>query len=176
MEFDWNTYIPADRAVLCFLRRNAPGTGKPEVLLIEKLRGLGAGKINGPGGKLETGETPAETAIRETSEEVGLVPENPQMSGTLRFAFADGYHLEVYVFQATAWSGTLITTPEAIPFWVREEDIPYPDMWADDQLWLPRVLTGQTVDAWMTFDGDTMTTWDLSFSDGSRLIGTDSQS
>ena len=171
MEFDWDTYLPADRAVLCFLRRLDSESGEPEVLLIEKLRGLGAGKINGPGGKLETGETPAETAIRETGEEVGLIPENPQARGTLRFVFADGYHLEVYVFEATVWSGTMVRTPEAIPFWVKEAEIPYSRMWADDQLWLPRVLAGQTVDAWMTFDGDTMTSWDLSFSDGKRLTG-----
>jgi 8-oxo-dGTP diphosphatase len=172
MEFDWDTYAPADHAVLCFLRRVAPETREPEVLLIRKLRGLGAGKINGPGGKLEAGETPVDTAIRETSEEVGLTPENPEIRGTLRFAFADGYHLGVDIFQATRWSGTMVSTPEAIPFWVPEDKIPYSDMWADDRVWLPRVLSGLTVDAWMTFDGDVMTSWDLEFSDGSRLIGT----
>ena len=39
-----------------------------QVLLIRKKRGLGAGKINGPGGKLDPGETFAQTAVREVQE------------------------------------------------------------------------------------------------------------
>ena len=171
MRFDWTQYTPTDRAVLCFLQHTTQKSGGRTVLLIEKLRGLGAGKINGPGGKLEANETPYQAAVRETTEEVGLTPQNPIMRGTLRFVFADGYHLEVSVFTATEWSGTMISTPEAIPFWVKEAEIPYRDMWADDRLWLPRVLTGQTVDAWMTFDDDTMTSWNVVFSDGSRING-----
>jgi hypothetical protein len=29
-------------------------------------------------------------------------------------------------------------------------------MWADDILWLPRVLAGETVSGYFLFDGDTM--------------------
>ena len=36
--------------------------------------GLGAGKINAPGGKLEAGETALAAAIRETQEEIGVTP------------------------------------------------------------------------------------------------------
>ena len=35
-------------------------------MLIRKKRGHGAGKINGPGGKLHPGETPVVCAVRET--------------------------------------------------------------------------------------------------------------
>ena len=41
-----------------------------KVLLIRKKRGLGAGKINGPGGKLEPGETPRQCVMREVREEL----------------------------------------------------------------------------------------------------------
>ena len=53
---DWT---PNMRANLVFLTRGE------EVLLIHKKTGLGAGKINGPGGKLEPGESPLDAARRE---------------------------------------------------------------------------------------------------------------
>ena len=54
MTTDWSTWQPHERANLCFVVRGE------EVLLIHKKRGLGAGKINGPGGRIEPGETAAE--------------------------------------------------------------------------------------------------------------------
>jgi 8-oxo-dGTP diphosphatase len=36
------------------------------------------------------------------------------------------------------------------------DEIPYAEMWADDILWLPRVLAGETVSGYFLFDGDTM--------------------
>lgn len=166
MDYDWTTYTPDDRAVLCFLRRDPD-----DVLLIRKKRGLGAGKINAPGGKLEDGETPQHTAIRETEEEVGLRPEDPAHHGTLRFAFTDGYRLEVSVFVAYTWSGVLTETDEAVPFWVTEEKIPFHEMWEDDAFWLPEILGGSSVEAEMLFDEDRMLTWDIRFSDGRRCTG-----
>ncbi len=35
-----------------------------------------------PGGRAETGETPAETAVREFHEETGILPKNPQLFET----------------------------------------------------------------------------------------------
>ena len=43
-----------------------------QILLIDKKRGLGHGKVNGPGGRLEPGESAYQAAVRETREEVGL--------------------------------------------------------------------------------------------------------
>lgn len=143
----WNPY---DLAVLCFIRVDG------KILLIHKLRGLGIGKINGPGGKCEPGELPEQTAIRETQEEVGLTPLSLKESGTLRFHFADGYQLEGRVFLAESYSGTPVKTEEADPFWCDETHIPYDKMWEDDILWLPLVLSGSYVEANFCFDGDRM--------------------
>lgn len=56
-----------------------------EVLLTRRsmeLRNHG-GEISFPGGRLDPGETPAETALREASEEVGLDPSSPTIVGEL---------------------------------------------------------------------------------------------
>ena len=59
-DVDWARWAPRDTATLLFVVRasSAQGAhGEREVLLIRKKRGLGAGKINGPGGRLEPDET-----------------------------------------------------------------------------------------------------------------------
>ena len=56
-EIDWQSWRPQIRATLVFVVNNG------QVLLIRKKRGLGAGKINGPGGKIDPGETILQAAM-----------------------------------------------------------------------------------------------------------------
>ena len=48
-----------------------------QVLMAMKKRGYGVGKLCGPGGKLQDGETPLQAAIRETEEEIGCYTTAP---------------------------------------------------------------------------------------------------
>lgn len=148
--FDWSRFHPTERAVIAFALRDG------QILLIHKQRGLGAGKINGPGGRIEPGESARDAAIRETREEVGIDLADPTERATLHFAFRDGYLLTVYVFLARAFSGEPVETEEAIPFWVALDAVPYDRMWADDEHWLPLVLDGAYVEGRFEFDGDSM--------------------
>ena len=84
---DWNKWNPKERGTLCFVLREG------QILLIEKKRGLEAGKVNGPGGRIEPGETPEQAAIRETQEEIGITPLRIGWAGELHFQFRDGYSL-----------------------------------------------------------------------------------
>lgn len=149
-DIPWAHWQAVDTATLTFVvQRN-------EVLLIRKKRGLGAGKINGPGGRLEKGETLLECAVREVEEELCITPLNPESRGELRFQFLDGYSIHVHVFTADGYRGRTQETDEAIPLWTPLRSIPYDEMWADDLLWLPKVLAGQTVCGHFLFDGDRM--------------------
>lgn len=147
---DWSSWVPRDSAVLCFIVCDSG------VLLIEKLRGLGAGKVNAPGGRIEPGETPLEAAVREVQEEVAVTPQQLSKIGHLKFAFTDGYDLECWVFRAESFVGVPTAGPEAIPFWSPITDIPYHRMWADDQDWLPHLLTHTPFQGEYLFDGDQM--------------------
>ncbi len=126
------------------------------MLLIHKKRGLGAGKINAPGGKIEPNESALEAAIRETIEEVHVVPLAPEKAGELLFQFLDGYSLHCTVFLARDCEGDGVETPEAIPFWCGLDEIPYAKMWADDEHWLPLLLAGEKFRGYFTFDGETL--------------------
>lgn len=147
---DWKNWVPRERANLCFIVKDG------RVLLIRKKRGLGAGKVNGPGGKIEPGETMLESAIREVQEEVGVTPLDIFERGMLHFEFKDGYSLECAVFVAHDLAGEPVETVEAAPFWVPLDSVPYEEMWADDRHWLPEMLVGARFEAWFEFDGDRM--------------------
>ena len=126
------------------------------VLLIRKKRGLGAGYYNGVGGKVENGEDVISAAIRECKEEVGIEPRDLEWMGLLEFwNYEDGkvesVHF-VHVFLAHDFNGTPRESEEAEPIWFGINEVPYSNMWSDDALWLPKVLSGKKVYARFDFD------------------------
>ena len=149
-DIDWASWTPTERATLLFVLRDG------QILLIHKKTGLGAGKINGPGGRIDPGESAQEGAIREVQEELCITPTGVRGAGELFFQFVDGYSLHGSVFQATGFDGVLCETHEAAPLWTPVESIPYARMWADDELWLPLLLKGRGFRGFFVFDGDTM--------------------
>jgi 8-oxo-dGTP diphosphatase len=146
----WERWVPTERATLLFVLRDG------HVLLIHKKTGLGAGKINGPGGRIEDGETPAQGAVREVQEELCATPTGVRPCGELFFQFVDGYSLHGYVFTASGITGEVCETREAAPLWTPLAAVPFDRMWADDRLWFPLMLQGKSFRGWFIFDGDTM--------------------
>lgn len=143
-------------ATLCYI------LVKGQLLLIHKKRGIGAGMINGPGGKVDPGETPLDAAIRETQEEVGVTPVDPQLRGNLLFHFADGLVLRCLVYLALGYEGTPHETAEAIPEWFPVGALPYERMWADDREWLPLLLAGEHFSGTVGVDGEQVTQQSIS--------------
>ncbi len=149
-DIDWVSWRAKDPATLVFVVKDR------SILLIRKKRGLGAGKINAPGGRLEPGETPLEAAIRETREEVCITPLDLSYAGVNLFQFVDGYSIHVHVFKASDFEGDPKETDEATPLWASVDEIPYEEMWEDDRLWIPLVLEGVPFSGRYVFDGDRM--------------------
>lgn len=147
---DWATWRPVWRATLLFLFRGE------EVLLIHKKTGFGQGKINGPGGRIEPGETPWDAAVREVREEVCVEPASVSACGELYFQFLDGFSIQGYVFRSEDFAGEPAETVEARPFWQSIHDMPYDRMWEDDRVWFPRVVDRRSFRARFLFDGETM--------------------
>ena len=127
-----------------------------QILLIEKKRGLGAGKINGPGGKIEPGETPLEAVIRETQEELVVTPVRPRKLGELRFSMSICPDILCHVYRADDVLGTPTETDEAVPLWTKLDDIPYDRMWEDDQHWLPLVIAERSFLGSFVFEDEQM--------------------
>lgn len=129
---------------------------KGRILLIEKKRGLGAGKINGPGGKIEPGETPLEAVIRETQEELIITPHTPRKLGELWFSMSDWPDILCHIYRADGFTGTPTETDEATPVWTPLDEIPYHRMWEDDRHWLPLVIAETTFLGRFVFEGERM--------------------
>ena len=149
-DIDWRVWKPTERAVLSFIQEGE------RLLLIHKKKGLGAGKINAPGGRIDPGETPRQAVIRETVEEVRMEPTNPEKRGEIFFQFKDGYKLHGEIFFSTEYSGVPTETDEAGPFWCDIDSIPYDEMWEDDRYWLPLALDGTPFKAYFIFNNDRM--------------------
>ena len=117
------------------------------ILLIRKKRGMGSGKWNAPGGKLEPGESALAAAARETQEETGITPVGAVYVGLLEFRFAEGstcWDNLCRVFRADSFKGALVPEhEECAPEWVQLDSIPYDGMWEDDRSWLPCLLAGR---------------------------------
>ena len=149
-EIDWQSWQPVDKGTILFVIID------DEILLIHKKRGLGAGKINGPGGRLDDGETPFECAVREVEEELRISPSGVDEVGELQFQFVDGYSIHVWVFRASGFAGTPEETDEADPLWASIDEIPYDRMWPDDRIWLPLLLEKRPFLGRFVFDDDSM--------------------
>lgn len=151
----WDRWTPGVHATLLFVVRDG------RMLLIRKKRGLGAGKINGPGGKVDPGESARDAAVREVEEELGVTPIGVEERGELSFQFVDGLAMHVRVFTASGCRGEPRETEEAIPLWTPLDRIPYDEMWADDRIWMPVMLAGRRFAFRALFDGDAMLGWEM---------------
>ncbi len=134
-------WVPDQIGTLVFLMHG------DEVLLIDKKTGYGAGRTNGPGGKLEPGETPRQCAERELHEEVCMRAQALTLTATIRFVELDGPQWFGYVFCGHTFDGTPTETVEARPRWHPINALPIDNMWPDDAFWLPRVLAGEFLHA-----------------------------
>lgn len=144
---------------LIFPRRQ--GENGTEILLAMKKRGFGSDRWNGAGGKIEPGETVEQALVRETVEEINVVPRSWEKVAVHDFVMDtdtnEPWHMHVHAFMCDEWDGEPEESEEMAPRWFSVHDIPYADMWQDDMYWLPAVLLGKKLECRFTFDQhDTM--------------------
>lgn len=129
-----------------------------KILLSQKKRGFGAGILNGVGGKIEKGETPVQSLVREAKEEIGITVKNPQDMGMLVFdEIVKGKRqlVEMYLFYAEDYDGEIIESDEVgNSKWFDINEIPYDKMFEDDEYWLHLVLSGKRVKGTFVYDDD----------------------
>ena len=151
-------------ASLVLLLKNHPVA---EVLLGYKKIGFGQGKYTGFGGKVEPGETVAEAALRELTEETSVTvnPTNLKFTAILEFYFPHklAWSQRVFVYTARHWDGIPAESNEMIPHWFAVDQIPYAQMWDDGHYWLPFVLSGEKFQARFTFNADNATVKNVHF-------------
>lgn len=121
---------------------------RDKLLLKEATRGVSKGKWNGPGGKIDKGETPLDCIVREAYEETGITMVKPFYHGRLFFYMNGKRSLTFlgYLFSTRKFKGKLRSTEEGKVKWVKIKDIPYEKMWDDDKYWIELMLHGKKFD------------------------------
>lgn len=132
---------------LCLIRKD------DQILLGMKKRGFGAGRWNGFGGKVLEHESIEDAMRRETMEECGVDVTDATKSGVLEFTFRGNPDvLEVHIFATTTFTEEPRETEEMKPQWFHKDEIPFKEMWLDDQHWFPLFLAGKKFTGKFLFD------------------------
>jgi len=131
---------------LCLIRQ-------PERMLLGmKKRGFGAGKWNGFGGKVESGETIAQAAARELEEEAGVRAEM-ELAGILELETeGEPVVVRMHIFRAERCEGEPTESEEMRPRWFPVGELPFGEMWPDDPYWMPLFLAGKKFQGRFRFD------------------------
>lgn len=154
----------------------ATESSRQRILQGLKHRGFGKGLYNSFGGKLEPRESRVQCACRELKEETGIaVPEDHMaqcLVGVMHFTFDDEetemvvrvYHVDVDTCgkeEVGATTKSVLVDTNAIcgceeitPTWIENWfDIPLANMFADDSLWLTRLILAYSEGKQVNIDG-----------------------
>lgn len=128
-----------------------------KIYLSRKKHGLGAGFINGFGGKTEEGESIDSTAVREIREEAGIevVEGDLEKAGIVDF-YRDGqYTFECHVYTFSKWNGEFVETEEMEKALAYDLDSPpFGQMFPADRKWIPLICEGKKIRAKCYFNQD----------------------
>lgn len=140
---------------LVFVKQNS------NILLGLKKRGLGVGKWNGFGGKVENNESLLEAALRELKEESFLTAKTLKQIGVLVYEVSHRSRVDiVHVFTTNDFTGTPAESDEMSPKWFEVKNIPFENMWPDSKLWYPYILNDKYFVAHVIYKNDNDITHD----------------
>lgn len=143
------TDLPRKVMTLCIVRQGS------RVLLGMKKTGLGAGRWNGFGGKLEQGETIADSVVREVKEEADIDITDAREVGMCEFySPVRPFIVEMHIFGASNFTGTPTESDEMRPQWFEVDALPKSEMWKSDLHWWPYFIKGKKFTGRFVFDKD----------------------
>jgi 8-oxo-dGTP diphosphatase len=115
-------------------------------------RGLSKGKWNGFGGHQESAETIEQTAKREFFEESGARAVAIEKRGLLKITNTSHGEIELHIFRVLEYEGVPQETDEMSPRWFQCDKVPYKNMWPNDRIHLPLLLSDELFTGYFYLD------------------------
>jgi 8-oxo-dGTP diphosphatase len=137
-------------ATLCYVQRE----GQTLMLhRVKKKNDMHQGKWSGLGGKLESGESPEECAIREVEEESGLRCRNSRLRGVITFPAFDGVNdWYTFLFTMHDFKGELIDSAEGVLAWIDNSRLLDLNLWPGDRIFMPWLFQDRFFSAKFTYE------------------------
>lgn len=118
---------------LCYMEKN------DQFLMLhrnKKKKDINQGKWIGVGGKLEAGETPLASVVREIREETGYIAKSCEFRGIVVFNYNDNPSEYMHLYTCKEFSGSMITCDEGDLMWIDKEKIFQLNLWEGDRIFL----------------------------------------
>lgn len=123
--------------------------------------GLGQSLISGIGGKVGDSpefadETFEQALVREFQEEIDVTPTKWASRGRVKFIFPAKpmWNQDVRIYTIHNWEGEPVESEVIKPEWFSSAELPWERMWTDNKHWVPRVLSGEIIDAVFLYDSN----------------------
>lgn len=146
---------------VCFCVRDG------KVLLALKNYKIGAGFLNGYGGRVEEHDlSVADAAVRELSEECSIraKAQHAKQAAQIAVSFDDVPTLELHIFIVHQFIGEPVESKEmGKAEWYPIDSLPEERMWLGDRLWLPRILKGEILKGTINYSSDKKEVLDSNF-------------
>ena len=86
-------------------------------------------------------------------DEAGIKPLNPELVGYFTFEIEGVDHIfEVFVYKSEQFEGEITESEEMKPEWFDINEIPYENMWKDDQVWYKSMLRNRNFQGHFKFN------------------------
>ena len=122
------------------------------------------GKWNGLGGKVDSGESPDECAIREIKEESGLDVYDPKFHGIITFPnFDQKNDWLVFIYSFKNFSGEIIDSPEGQLEWINDNKLLDLNLWEGDKIFLPWLTQNKFFEAKFNYDNGKLVSHTVKF-------------
>lgn len=118
-------------------------TNEDRILMLKRNNPPNKGKWNGVGGRIETGETPYQSVLREIEEETGIVLDQLIFGGIMTW---EGFEIKsggLYIFSANVDEKNVIANGEGMLHWQSKAfAFNHPEVVDNIHYFLPPVLAG----------------------------------